>query len=83
MESLLNLLPQLHADGKLVPMVNGSSHSYQYDIIVLGGGSGGLAASKEAARSGAAHTFHRQKLALFSIAESKIVLMRIRNLLSF
>jgi hypothetical protein len=64
---------QLHADGKLVPMVNGSSHSYQYDIIVLGGGSGGLAASKEAARSGSAHphTFHRQKLAQFRVAESE------------
>jgi hypothetical protein len=55
---VMNLLLQLHADGKLVPMVNGSSHEYQYDIIVLGGGSGGLAASKEAARSGAAHPTH-------------------------
>ncbi len=69
---LLNLLLQLHADGKLVSMVNGSSHSYQYDIIVLGGGSGGLAASKEAARSVTPTRYlYRQNLALFSIAESK------------
>ena len=27
-------------------------HSYDYDLIVIGGGSGGLAASKEAARLG-------------------------------
>jgi pyruvate/2-oxoglutarate dehydrogenase complex dihydrolipoamide dehydrogenase (E3) component len=31
-------------------MVNGATHGYEYDIIVIGGGSGGLAASKEAAR---------------------------------
>lgn len=30
-----------------------SSHDYEYDLIVIGGGSGGLAASKEAARHGA------------------------------
>jgi thioredoxin reductase (NADPH) len=28
-------------------------HSYQYDLVVIGGGSGGLAASKEAAKLGA------------------------------
>lgn len=31
---------------------NGKIHSYDYDIIVIGGGSGGLAASKEAAKLG-------------------------------
>jgi thioredoxin reductase (NADPH) len=30
-----------------------ASHGYQYDLIVIGGGSGGLAASKEAAKLGA------------------------------
>lgn len=27
---------------------DGSGHSYQYDLIVIGGGSGGLACAKEA-----------------------------------
>lgn len=30
-----------------------SDHGYDYDLVVIGGGSGGLAASKEAARLGA------------------------------
>ena len=30
-----------------------TNHGYDYDLIVIGGGSGGLAASKEAARLGA------------------------------
>merc|ERR1719315_530533 len=33
-------------------MVNAKSHNYEYDIVVIGGGSGGLSASKEAARLG-------------------------------
>merc|ERR1719336_3218941 len=33
-------------------LVQKGSHSYDYDIVVIGGGSGGLAASKEAARLG-------------------------------
>ena len=37
---------------KLVSMVKAPAHSYDYDIVVIGGGSGGLAASKEAARLG-------------------------------
>ena len=43
---------KLQADNKLMAMVQAGSHSYDYDIIVIGGGSGGLAASKEAARLG-------------------------------
>ncbi len=42
---------KLHTAGKLVPMVKGATHDYQNDIFVIGGCSGGLAASKEAARS--------------------------------
>ena len=43
---------KLHAENKLMEMVNQESHSYEYDIVVIGGGSGGLAASKEAAKLG-------------------------------
>ncbi|KAL7427046.1 hypothetical protein ACHAXM_000691 [Skeletonema potamos] len=37
----------------MVPDGHIPSHSYDYDLIILGGGSGGLAASKEAAKFGA------------------------------
>ena len=30
-----------------------AAHSYDYDLVVIGGGSGGLAAAKEAAKHGA------------------------------
>lgn len=33
-------------------MTNDEKHNYEYDLVVIGGGSGGLAASKEAARLG-------------------------------
>lgn len=42
----------LQAEGKLVPMVAKETHTFDYDIVVIGGGSGGLSASKEAARLG-------------------------------
>ena len=35
-----------HADNKLLPMINPPTDKYDYDLIVIGGGSGGLAASK-------------------------------------
>uniref|UniRef100_A0A8D0GHE8 L-amino-acid oxidase n=1 Tax=Sphenodon punctatus TaxID=8508 RepID=A0A8D0GHE8_SPHPU len=47
-----------HSEGKLQKLleINGNAHvpekSYDYDLIVIGGGSGGLAASKEAAKYG-------------------------------
>mmetsp|Transcript_1554 Transcript_1554/g.2643 ORF Transcript_1554/g.2643 Transcript_1554/m.2643 type:complete len:641 (-) Transcript_1554:345-2267(-) len=38
---------------EMVPDGHTPSHSYDYDLVILGGGSGGLAASKEAAKLGA------------------------------
>merc|ERR1712112_629546 len=43
---------KLHSENKLLSMVQKGAHNFDYDIIVIGGGSGGLAASKEAARLG-------------------------------
>jgi len=43
---------KLHSENKLLPMVQAESHNYDYDIMVIGGGSGGLAASKEASKLG-------------------------------
>lgn len=37
----------------MIPDGHSSNHNYDYDLLVLGGGSGGLAASKEAAALGA------------------------------
>jgi len=44
---------KLHAEEQLMAKVNAKKgHNYEYDIVVIGGGSGGLSASKEAARLG-------------------------------
>ncbi|XP_078597168.1 thioredoxin reductase 1, cytoplasmic-like [Branchiostoma floridae x Branchiostoma japonicum] len=43
---------KLHSDQKLLPMVSENTETYDYDLIVIGGGSGGLAASKEAGKFG-------------------------------
>lgn len=44
---------KLDAEGKLVQLVNPSAeHNFDYDLVIIGGGSGGLAASKEAASLG-------------------------------
>jgi len=50
--------PSTSTDGEgniaeMVPDGHSPSHSYDYDLLILGGGSGGLAASKEAAKLGA------------------------------
>ncbi|MGH0145110.1 UNVERIFIED_CONTAM: hypothetical protein FKN15_024465 [Acipenser sinensis] len=43
---------QAHKDGTLQKLLEGSNETYEYDLIVIGGGSGGLACSKEAATLG-------------------------------
>ncbi|CAH3022016.1 unnamed protein product, partial [Porites evermanni] len=43
---------KLHEEGKLKNLITPPSENYTYDLIVIGGGSGGLACSKEAADLG-------------------------------
>uniref|UniRef100_A0A8C4F634 Thioredoxin-disulfide reductase n=1 Tax=Dicentrarchus labrax TaxID=13489 RepID=A0A8C4F634_DICLA len=43
---------QAHKDGSLQQLLTGDNEAYDYDLIVIGGGSGGLACSKEAAMLG-------------------------------
>jgi thioredoxin reductase (NADPH) len=43
---------KLYSEDKLLGMVNAEFHNYEFDVIVLGGGSGGLACSKELSRLG-------------------------------
>ncbi|KAF7661138.1 hypothetical protein LDENG_00268930 [Lucifuga dentata] len=43
---------QAHKDGVLQQLLSGENEAYEYDLIVIGGGSGGLACSKEAALLG-------------------------------
>ncbi|KAK1901206.1 Thioredoxin reductase 3 [Dissostichus eleginoides] len=43
---------QAHKDGSLQQLLCAETEAYDYDLIVIGGGSGGLACSKEAAALG-------------------------------
>jgi len=43
---------KLHANNELLTLIANELPQYDYDIVVIGGGSGGLAASKEAAWNG-------------------------------
>jgi len=43
---------KLHAEDQLLKKIQAGAHNFDYDIVVIGGGSGGLAASKEAAKLG-------------------------------
>ena len=49
-----------HRENKLLPMLQAGAHNYEYDLIVIGGGSGGLAAAK--VRSG--HAVFRVRCSL-------------------
>ncbi|XP_071748630.1 thioredoxin reductase 1, cytoplasmic isoform X2 [Lepeophtheirus salmonis] len=40
------------SEERLLPMIKADKHNYDYDLVVIGGGSGGLSASKEAAKLG-------------------------------
>ncbi|XP_074644257.1 thioredoxin reductase 1, cytoplasmic-like isoform X2 [Tubulanus polymorphus] len=43
---------KLNEENKLLPLIAGDAEAYDYDLVVIGGGSGGLAAAKEAANLG-------------------------------
>ncbi|CAH1782613.1 unnamed protein product [Owenia fusiformis] len=43
---------QANTEGRLLKMINGEEEEYDYDLVVIGGGSGGLACSKAAADLG-------------------------------
>ncbi|KAL4225826.1 thioredoxin reductase [Mactra antiquata] len=51
-----------HSENKLLSMINPPTDKYDYDLIVIGGGSGGLAASKAAAGMG-------KKVAVFDFVQ--------------
>lgn len=44
--TLWSCFVQAHEDGSLKQLLSGDAEAYEYDLIVIGGGSGGLACSK-------------------------------------
>lgn len=41
-----------HSEGKLMQLLNNGTDSYEYDLVVIGGGSGGISAAKTASSLG-------------------------------
>ncbi len=41
-----------HGENALLPMINPSTTEFEFDLVVIGGGSGGLAAAKVSSHEG-------------------------------
>lgn len=39
-------MSKLHEEGNLIKLINPPTENYDYDLVVIGGGSGGLSCSK-------------------------------------
>ncbi|ODM92618.1 Thioredoxin reductase 3 [Orchesella cincta] len=73
---------QAFDENRLLPLIKGESgagagdsskHSFEYDLIVIGGGSGGLAASKAAAKLGKKKLMHQAALIGQTIGDARVL----------